>query len=209
MYLPRQGDYSYSIGYITTAFETNLAVVAASGPALWPLARRWFPGFFSGLGLSRGYVGHIPAIVEEATTTMPPQHDELAKERSCGASSRSGNLLRLVFLAHKKGGERNSPLPSSSRPGRRGDRRFVGGGGGVHTDHSIGGTSFVMKDLRGDRARGRTEIRSRTPKEEEEEIMTYDGIMRTTDYTITRDDRSSGVTERSWFDQPPRGRGVG
>jgi hypothetical protein len=209
MYLPRQGDYSYSIGYVTTAFETNLAVVAASGPALWPLARRWFPGFFSGLGLSRGYVGRIPAIVEEATTSMPPQ-DELAKERSCGASSRSGNLLRLVFFAHKTAGERNSPLPSSSRPGRRGDRRFGGcGGGGVHTDHSIGGTSFVMKDLRGDRARGRTEIRSRTPKEEEEEIMTYDGIMRTTDYTITRDDRSSGVTERSWFDQPPRGRGVG
>jgi len=85
-YLPKTPDSNYDVGYITTALETNLAVMAASGPALWPLARRWFPGFFSNLGLSRGYEGGIPDI----ETTMP---HELVKEDTRG-SSRSAETVQ-------------------------------------------------------------------------------------------------------------------
>lgn len=191
-YLPKSPDSNYNIGYITTALETNLAVMAASGPALWPLARRWFPSFFENLGLSRGYQGHIPDI----EATMP---HELAKAGTSN-SSRSGRLRTL--FAHKKGGAKVSIRPP--RPGRQSNQVL----GRVYASHTIGGGSFALKDMRGDRARVRTEIRSHTPVESDEEIMMYNGIMRTTDYSVSRDDRSSGATERSWFDQAPRGRGA-
>ncbi|KAJ2902230.1 hypothetical protein MKZ38_000832 [Zalerion maritima] len=44
---------------------------------------------------------------------------------------------------------------------------------------SVVGPSFAMKDLK-----GRTEIRSHSPHGSEEEIMTYNGIMRTTNVTV-------------------------
>lgn len=195
-YTPPPPDGHFNIGYITTALETNLAVIAASGPALWPLARRWFPGFFRNLGLSRGFQGDIPDI---ETANMPHQ---LTKETSA-ASSRNIRLLNIVFSPRKDSGTGTRREGNRLKKGSDGGMGF----GGVHTNHSIGGTTFALRDMRGDKARGRTEIRGRTPQESEEEIMTYNGIMRTTDYSVTRDDnRSSGATERSWWDhRPPRG----
>lgn len=57
-----EDDPTFSIGYITSSIETNLAIIAASGPALWPLARRWFPGLFSKLRLSYGFQGDLSAV---------------------------------------------------------------------------------------------------------------------------------------------------
>jgi len=193
-YLPKSPDSHYNIGYITTCLETNLAVMAASGPALWPLARRWFPAFFQNLGLSRGYQGHIPDI--ETTTN----HD-LAKAET--ASSSRARVFRL--LNHKKASTRISVGPSApSRPSRLSEQMP---GSVVPLDRNIGGNSFALKEVRGDRTRGRTEIRSHTPPESEEEIMTCNGIMRRTDYSVPRDDRSSGATDTSSFGQPPQGTG--
>ncbi|KAK0633142.1 hypothetical protein B0T14DRAFT_386729, partial [Immersiella caudata] len=48
-------DRHYSIGYVTSAVEINLAIITASVPALWPLARRWMPGAFETLGINRPY----------------------------------------------------------------------------------------------------------------------------------------------------------
>lgn len=193
-YLPKPPDSNYNIGYITTALETNLAVMAACGPALWPLARRWFPGFFQNLGLSRGYQGHIPDI----EATMP---HELAKQETRGSSRAA--LFRLFSWRKATTNHRASVRPL--RSGREGGGQ---GSGGVHADRTVGGTSFVLKNMRGDRARGRTEIRSHATAGSEEEIVRYNGIVRTMDYSVSRDDRSSGATDRSWFDQAPRGRGV-
>ncbi|KAK5660703.1 hypothetical protein OQA88_12068 [Cercophora sp. LCS_1] len=51
-YIP-VGDRHYSIGYVSSTVEINLAIITASVPALWPLARRWFPAAFATLGINR------------------------------------------------------------------------------------------------------------------------------------------------------------
>lgn len=48
-------DPTYSLGYVLSAVESNLAIVAASVPALWPLARRWFPSMDDRLGINDRY----------------------------------------------------------------------------------------------------------------------------------------------------------
>lgn len=48
-------DPTYSLGYVLSAVESNLAIVAASIPALWPLARRWFPSMDDKLGMNDRY----------------------------------------------------------------------------------------------------------------------------------------------------------
>lgn len=45
-------DIYYSVGWTISPIESNLAIVAASMPALWPMFRRMFPNFFSGLNSS-------------------------------------------------------------------------------------------------------------------------------------------------------------
>lgn len=56
LYYITPGDRKFSIGYVTSAVEINLAIITASVPALWPLARRWFPGAFESLGIDRPYL---------------------------------------------------------------------------------------------------------------------------------------------------------
>lgn len=45
-------DPTYNIGFVTSAVETNLALITASAPALMPLLRSWFPSLFGGGGES-------------------------------------------------------------------------------------------------------------------------------------------------------------
>ena len=61
---------------------------------------------------------------------------------------------------------------------------------------TIGGTSFALdnvKDARGDKARGKTEIRARTMDDSDEEVLMHQGtgILTTTDYSVARGDKSS------------------
>lgn len=53
---PATDDPHYSLGYTTTTIEVNLAIVTATIPALWPLARHWFPGVFDSMGINRPYM---------------------------------------------------------------------------------------------------------------------------------------------------------
>lgn len=39
-------DPTYNIGFVTSAIETNLALITASAPALMPLLKSWFPSVF-------------------------------------------------------------------------------------------------------------------------------------------------------------------
>lgn len=55
-------DPLFQLEFVITAIETNLAIIAACGPSIWPLARRWFPSFFANLGLERGFQGELPYI---------------------------------------------------------------------------------------------------------------------------------------------------
>lgn len=52
----RPADGHYTIGYTTNTIEVNLAVVTATIPALWPLARVWFPDVFESMGINRPYL---------------------------------------------------------------------------------------------------------------------------------------------------------
>lgn len=46
LFFPAGQDPTYSIGFVTSAIETNLAIITASLPALKPLFKRWFPSVF-------------------------------------------------------------------------------------------------------------------------------------------------------------------
>ena len=39
-------DPTYNIGFVTSAVETNLALITAPAPAMMPLLRSWFPSLF-------------------------------------------------------------------------------------------------------------------------------------------------------------------
>jgi hypothetical protein len=138
--------------------------------------------------LSRGYQGDIPDI-------------NITDKSASGATNSSRKSKPGRRFGFGGGGSRDR--------GGEGGSSAKGSSGGVHTNHSIGGTTFALKDIRGDRARGHTEIRHHTPHESEEEIMTYNGIMRTTDYTVTRaaeDERSqTSEIEPVWPTYGPRG----
>lgn len=47
-------DLNYSLGFCVSAIEVNLAIITASGPAIWPLVRSWMPRIFSTMSLSNG-----------------------------------------------------------------------------------------------------------------------------------------------------------
>ncbi|KAI1084177.1 hypothetical protein F5B20DRAFT_523968 [Whalleya microplaca] len=65
-------------------------------------------------------------------------------------------------------------------------------GNGSKADHLYGASSFPLKDMK-----GRTEIRSQSPTTSEEEIMTYNGIVRTTEVNIEFGERTpSSPSER-------------
>ncbi|SPO02965.1 related to integral membrane protein PTH11 [Cephalotrichum gorgonifer] len=48
---------SASIGFVTSAVETNLALITASAPAMLPLLRTWFPSLFGSNGGSKSSSG--------------------------------------------------------------------------------------------------------------------------------------------------------
>jgi hypothetical protein len=45
-------DIYYTFGWAISPIECNLAIIAASIPALWPLLRKAFPNFYSDMGYS-------------------------------------------------------------------------------------------------------------------------------------------------------------
>jgi len=70
-YLPPGNDSRYSLGYTTNSIEVNLAIITASIPALWPLARAWFPRAFSSLGIDRPYLYPDIEVVYDTTPSSP------------------------------------------------------------------------------------------------------------------------------------------
>jgi hypothetical protein len=69
-------DPTYSIRFILSQIETNLAIVAASAPPLWPLARSWFPSMDAKLGINDPHFPDIevkfsPGDSETETLTRP------------------------------------------------------------------------------------------------------------------------------------------
>ncbi|KAB5572773.1 hypothetical protein GE09DRAFT_1217314 [Coniochaeta sp. 2T2.1] len=115
-------DPTYTLGFCTSAIETNLAIITASAPALRPLFRKWFPRLFS----TRTGGG----------SAYPDTYGLSGNHRSRITAGRS---------EHHHGG--------SMTPG------------------------MVLKDLKD---KSQYKVRSHSPSASEEEIMTFNGIMRTT-----------------------------
>ncbi|KAK0621206.1 hypothetical protein B0T17DRAFT_591139 [Bombardia bombarda] len=143
------------IGFITSAIETNLALITASAPALRPIFRSrerggWFPR--SLVAPSR--------IADEETGKMPigwggqpPVPPPSAGTWSSGKSGRGGSR------GGKRGGNSSSRTArSSTKSGRGGKIRPI---------------IRVRTDL--------AELRSQSPRSSEEETMTNNGIMRVSD----------------------------
>ncbi|TEA20719.1 hypothetical protein C8034_v008083 [Colletotrichum sidae] len=88
----------------------------------------------------------------------------------------SGKSSNLKYYAHGSRPRNNNNNNSNTRDG--------GGGGG-------GGDSIKLKDMRLNRSGHRTEIRSTSPTGSEEEIMTYNGIVRTTNVNLSYESSGS------------------
>lgn len=154
-------DPTYNIGFVTSAIETNLALITASVPALTPLLRTWFPSWFGG-GPSGGN-----GVTKNNYVDIPPK--------------------------------------GTMQPIRR----------------------INLRDLKRDNgslgSRGIAELRSHSPSRSEEEMMTMNGIVRTTDMAVNGDigmsrqyptqqqpqmSRYDGGYSRPAFADPPRSRGA-
>ncbi|KAL2145464.1 hypothetical protein VTI28DRAFT_7245 [Corynascus sepedonium] len=151
---PTDADPYHDITVTLSVVEGNIAIVSASAPALRPLFRSLLPGLFG------------------------------------GSSARYGNTNKYNY-------------PHSGSP-----YVFSGAGGSLHAASAVGGThttnsrharessmgrrgSIRLKNLRGVSSTSKsgdggahTECRSISPSGSEEEIMTYNGIMRTTDVQV-------------------------
>ncbi|KAK1833155.1 hypothetical protein QBC39DRAFT_346991 [Podospora conica] len=91
-YYPPGPDKHYALGYITSSVEINLAIVTASAPALWPLARRWFPGVFERIGINRERGIHLYPDIEVAYATP----------RSTESQGSGGRMLRGKVTWHQR-----------------------------------------------------------------------------------------------------------
>jgi len=85
----RGPERMYQIGYTTSAIETNVAIVAACGPSLWPLARRRFPNFFANMGFDQGLQGNLPRAND--TEALP---ESRRAARPCGSWFRFKSFRR-------------------------------------------------------------------------------------------------------------------
>jgi hypothetical protein len=136
------GDPTYTLGFCTSAIETNLAIVTASAPALRPLFRKWFPRLFS---------------TRTPNSAYPDSYGNTGNNRS-------------KITAGKKSEHHHSMTPG-----------------------------IVLKDLKD--KRDHTKVRSHSPSASEEEIMTFNGIMRTTAVRVSYADEDLGDHGRTRHDR--------
>jgi len=129
-------DPTHNIGFVTSAVETNLAIMAASAPAVKPLFRKWFPRLFS--------------------------------------SARSTDYT---------GG------PYSSGTGRYASRTV---GGSTMKGSKSDRNTFEMNSRR-----GQSVLESTDRVDSEEEIMTFNGIVKTTNVSIQYVERAADG-DRGW-----------
>ncbi|CAK7226595.1 hypothetical protein SBRCBS47491_006285 [Sporothrix bragantina] len=163
-------DPTYSLGFCTSAIETNLAIICASAPSLRGLIRSWFPNFFS---------------------SNRPQYDyRYPDSNGYGGGRRGTNPYGTGSVTTNIASRRNKE----------------GGAGGVTSTDGLGsnaagagrrgvGGSFALRDLKGSKTH--TAVNS-SPSASEEEIMTYNGIVRTTNVQVHYDGNSErkGSTSR-------------
>ncbi|KAF4626894.1 hypothetical protein G7Y89_g11261 [Cudoniella acicularis] len=144
-------DYTYNIGFCISAIETNLAIVAASCPALRPLFKRWFPRLFS-----------APMDLEFNTPYEGPNQWPARSSAKSTGKSKSSTISSAL----------SSNITTKSKS----------------TFRSKSGDKFELNTMRGVAEIPGEEQRG----ESEEEIMTMDGIVKTTNVSVQYVHREEG-----------------
>ena len=159
---PASSSQGTGTGFVTSAIETNLALITASAPALRPIFR------------SRERGGWFPrTVVVEPTTSLEADPEMGQKptgwENGNSRPPSSGSGISGKF---GRGGSRGGRRGGSGRSGRSGrsTRNGNGRGGSKNISRPI---IRVKTDI--------AELRSQSPRTSEEESMTNNGIMRVSD----------------------------
>jgi hypothetical protein len=86
-------DPTYNIGFVTSAIETNLALITASAPALMPLLRSWFPNFF---GQEPGITEHHVTVGKKVALQSMKSRIELRSNTPRGSEEESMTFNGIV-----------------------------------------------------------------------------------------------------------------
>ncbi|KAK3990281.1 hypothetical protein QBC44DRAFT_65447 [Cladorrhinum sp. PSN332] len=195
-YIKPAFDPHYTIGYATNTIEANLAIVTATMPTLWPLARTWFPNMFESMGINRPYL--FPEIEVHAAGSSTTQHT--TARRKCGVipptASSSPLRAKILWLQRPRTPSfvLRSPPPMTPTKGAGG--RLPRPRQGWGNDDAASGLS----DIRGRRqALGGTAATCKArlqEEEEEEEEVDYHGIIRRTDTILEQ----QGMEDKDYDD---------
>ncbi|KAL1899811.1 hypothetical protein Sste5346_002677 [Sporothrix stenoceras] len=158
-------DPTYSLGFCTSAIETNLAIICASAPSLRGLIRSWFPRFFSSNRPTYDY-------------RYPDSNGYGGGRRATNNPYGTGSVTtNIASRRNKENGV--GPSNGTSTDGL--------GANAARAGRGVGG-AFALRDLKGG-SKTHTAVNS-SPSASEEEIMTYNGIVRTTNVQVHYDGNS-------------------
>jgi hypothetical protein len=166
-------DTHYSLGYTLNTIEVNLAIVTATMPTLWPLARRWFPAAFESMGINRPYL--YPDI-EVGSVLSQPRATSQQQVGSAGAAARTKGQARPQALRGKILWLQRPRPPRFLRPTIDDYDSGAGSDGG--------GSCIGLTDIRGQRVLGATAGRKKHRDEEEDGFEDYHGVIRRTELSL-------------------------
>ncbi|EFX04475.1 hypothetical protein CMQ_1403 [Grosmannia clavigera kw1407] len=166
-------DPTYSIGFCVSIIETNLAIICASAPSLRGLLRVWFPHFFSSNRANYDYDYRYP------TGASRGQHQRQHGGRASHIYG-SGSVSTKI-TSRWKDSKGSKPGGGGRSGGRSADRRAKNG---TNVDDD---NSYPLRNLPGTEVRTHTEVQSHSISSSEEEIMTYNGIVRTMNVSVQYD----------------------
>ncbi|KAK4194146.1 hypothetical protein QBC40DRAFT_239112 [Triangularia verruculosa] len=148
-------DPTSNIGFVTSAIETNLALITASAPALRPIFRRRERG---------GWFGRS-SVAPTRNGSRPPDLESGQKSVGWDGANRSSSPARSIRAKFGRGGSK------------------VGRGGRTKTSSRRGGRGGKLRPIitRVITTEQPQELRSSSPRGSEEQTMTNNGIMRVSD----------------------------
>lgn len=204
-------DPSYTLGWTTSTIEGNLAIVAASIPALWPIIRKWFPAAFARLEEDGRYLHRHRHRVRrggEQNQQQQQQKRNAAAARPAFLGHDQFHKERYYFRRKEAGRSPPSAVVAAATAS-------LGGGGVVYAGFGESdGSSIGMKSMLGyGRGWGHTgtEISKGDGAEDGGVARKGGGIMRTTNVNVKYDDGPLHVEHREEAgedEEVDRGRGV-
>lgn len=176
-FLPANSDPTYSLAFCLSAIEVNLAIVCASAPSLRGLVRYWFPHFFSSNRANYNYDYRYRYGYPDGSGRGQHGGHGQPGGRACHIYG-TGSVSTKITSRWKDGGRGRG----SGKGGGSSDERWP-----KHRSDVDGGDSFALNVLPGSEVRTHTDVQSHSLSASEEEIMTYNGIVRTMNVSVQYD----------------------